>query len=133
MASLRKDIPIEASAEFVWAALRDFGALHKRLVRGFVVDAYMESEASRVVTFFNGVTARELLVTCDDEARRLVYSLVGGRASHYNAAAQVFAEGEKRSRLVWLIDLLPDELAPGIATMMTRGAAAMQETLRQPP
>jgi hypothetical protein len=36
-----------------WAALRDFGALHWRLVRGFVTDTRIDGQ-DRIVTFFNG-------------------------------------------------------------------------------
>ena len=38
MASLRRDVLTEASTEVVWSAIRDIGALHTRLVPGFVVD-----------------------------------------------------------------------------------------------
>ena len=54
--------------------------------------------------------------------------LVDGRASHYNAAVQVFSEGVS-SRVVWTIDLLPDELAPAIDGMMDQAAGVMKKTL----
>jgi hypothetical protein len=82
----------------------------------------------RVVTFFNGLVARERLVTMDDEACRLVYAVVEGRASHYSAAVQVFPEGDG-SRVVWTIDLLPNELAPAIEAMMDQAAGVMKKTL----
>ena len=34
MASLHKDIPLDAHPDDVWSAVRDFGALHTRLVPG---------------------------------------------------------------------------------------------------
>ena len=71
MASIHKDIPIDGYPNDVWAAVRDFGAVHKRLVPGFVLDAHVDGEA-RIVTFANGTVARELLVDCDDARRRLV-------------------------------------------------------------
>jgi hypothetical protein len=129
MASLRKSIDIQASAEHVWSALRDFGAVHLRLAPGFVVDAQMDTPGSRIVTFFDGRTAREVLVTCDDAERRLVYTIVGGRLTHHNATAQVFAKDAGRCRFVWCADLLPDALAPAIDAMMTKGAEAMQRAL----
>jgi hypothetical protein len=129
MASIRKDIHLDTSAEHAWAALRDFGAVHQRLAPGFVVDARLDTPTSRVVTFFDARTARELLVTCDDAARRLVYSIVGGRLTHHNASAQVFAEGDGQCRFVWSADLLPDELAPAIDAMMARGAEVMKQAL----
>ena len=45
--------------------MRDFGALHTRLVPGFVTDTKLDGDA-RIVTFANGTVARELLVDCDD-------------------------------------------------------------------
>ena len=38
MATIQKEIAIERSEKFVWEAIRDVGAIHKRLVPGFVVD-----------------------------------------------------------------------------------------------
>jgi carbon monoxide dehydrogenase subunit G len=128
MASIRTEIPLEVSAEVVWEAVRDIGALHERLVPGFVVDTRLE-EGARVVTFGNGLVARELIVDLDDEARRLVWSARGGRLTHHNASAQVFADGEGRSRLVWIADLLPHELAGDIRAMIDQAAAVMKKTL----
>jgi len=125
MASIRKEIPLDARAEDVWDAVRDIGALHTRLVPGFVTDTKLEPGA-RIVTFANGMVVRELIVDLDDKARRLAWSAVGGRLTHHNASAQVFADGDK-SRLVWTADLLPNELADDIRTMIDHGAAAMQK------
>ena len=61
----------------------------------------LETRGYRVITCFNGLVARERLVTRDDEQCRLVYAVVEGRPSHYNAAVQVLPEGEGRSRVVW--------------------------------
>lgn len=125
MASIRNEIPLAASAEAVWGALRDFGELHRRLVPGFVTDCRIDGDA-RVVTFANGMTARELLVDCDDKTRRLAYAIVGGRATHYGASAQVFEAGPDACRLLWIIDLLPNELAGPIAAMAAQGGEAMK-------
>ena len=128
MASLRKELALAAPAEHVWAALRDFGAVHERLAPGFVTGATMEGDDVRVVTFFNGSSARETRVGCDDTLRRLAYAILGGRAAHYAASAEVRDEGGGR-RFVWTVDVLPDTLAPYIDDMMTRGAAAMKKAL----
>ena len=124
----RNGIALDASAATVWSALRDFGAVHTRLASGFLTKLEMD-QGDRIVTFFNGMVARERLITCDDEDCRLVYSVVEGRASHYNAAVQVFPEGDGRSRLVWTIDLLPNELAPAIGGMMDHATSFMKKTL----
>ncbi len=128
MASIYREIRIDADADAVWDALRDVGAIHRRLAPGFVTDVRLE-EGARVVTFGNGIVARELIVDVDEQARRLVWAVVGGRMTHHNAAAQVFPDGEGRSRFVWMADLLPHELAPSIAAMMDQGLAVIKRTL----
>ena len=130
MASIHQEIAIDAPPERVWDAVRDVGAIHERLAPGFVVDTRLEDGGSaRVVTFGNGMVARELIVDCDDARRRLAWSVVGGRMTHHNASLQVFGEGDGRSRAVWIADLLPHELGPAIAGMIAQGLEAMKKTL----
>jgi len=127
MASIRKEVSINVPPEQVWSALRDVGALHTRLVAGFVTDCHLDGDA-RVVTFANGVVARELIVDISDTDRRVAWAAVGGRMTHHNASAQVFAQGAG-SRVVWIADLLPNEVAPAIAAMIEQGTVAMKTTL----
>ena len=130
MASIRREMLVEARVQDVWDAIRDVGAIHTRLAPGFVVDTRLE-EGARVVTFGNGLVARELIVDVDDKARRLVWAVVGGQLSHHNASLQVFADGEKRSRVVWVADLLPNELAATIGGMIDQGMVVMKKTLER--
>jgi carbon monoxide dehydrogenase subunit G len=128
MASIHREIIVERRPAEVWDAVRDVGAVHDRLAPGFVVATTLE-EGARVVTFANGVVARELIVDCDDAARRLVWSVVGGRMSHHNASLQVAPDGEGRSRITWVADLLPNEVAPVITGMIEQGMQVMKRTL----
>jgi carbon monoxide dehydrogenase subunit G len=130
MASIRREIRIDARPETAWAALRDVGALHRRLVPGFVTSTRLE-EGARVVTFGNGMVARELIVDVDDEARRVAWSVVGSRMTHHNASAQVFPDGAAGCRFMWIADLLPNEVAPSIAAMIDQGIAVIKQTLER--
>lgn len=127
MASIRKEILIAARPEEVWDAIRDVGAIHTRLAKGFVTDTRLEGD-SRLVTFSNGVVVRELIVDIDDGARRLAYAVVEWKARHHHASFQVLADGEG-SRVVWMTDVLPDELRPLVDGLMEQGTAAMKQTL----
>jgi uncharacterized protein YndB with AHSA1/START domain len=127
MASIQKEMYVAASPDHVWAAFRDIGAIDRRLARGFVTDVKLEGD-TRIVTFANGVVARERIIDVDDAKHRLAYSVVEGRPTHHHAAFQVFAEGAG-SRLVWVTDLLPNELKPAIDEMMEHGMRAMKSTL----
>jgi hypothetical protein len=128
MATIRKEISTIARPDDVWAALRDVGALHTRLVPGFVVDTRLEPGA-RIVTFGNGMVVREAIVTIDDHARRVVWSATGGALIHHNGSAQVATDAGGRTTVVWIADLLPDEAAEPIAAMMEQGMAVMKRTL----
>jgi carbon monoxide dehydrogenase subunit G len=130
MASIRKEVRLGARAEEVWDALRDVGNLHRRVCPGFVTDCRMEGDAARIVTFGNGISAKELIVDVDDKARRVAWSAVGGRLSHHNASMQVFAEAAG-CRAVWIADLLPNDLAGAIAGMIDQGLAAMKKNFEK--
>ncbi|MBV9066022.1 MAG: SRPBCC family protein [Methylobacteriaceae bacterium] len=127
MASIHKEMYVAASPDHVWAAFRDVGAVDTRLARGFVTDVKLEGD-TRVVRFANGVVARERIIDMDDARRRLAYSVVEGRPTHHHATFEVFAEGPG-SRVVWITDLLPNELKPAIDDMMEHGMSAMKSTL----
>jgi Polyketide cyclase / dehydrase and lipid transport len=131
MATITKEAVLDADPVVCWDALRDFGALHERLARGFVTDARMIGPRDRQVTFFNGSVVTERLVATDDEAMRVVYTLTEGlpACTFYGASAQIVPEAEGGCRFVWTLDLLPDELEPGLAAMMDRGIEAIGETL----
>jgi carbon monoxide dehydrogenase subunit G len=129
MASIRKDIPIDAPADTVWDAVRDFGAVHQRLNPGFVTDCRLDGN-TRIVTFHNGSVISEEFVDCDDARRRLVYAILGREGiRHYNGSVQVLSDGEARSRIIWIIDVLPNDVAPYIASQMDLAVPAMQKTL----
>lgn len=130
MASIRKEIETSASPEHVWAALRDVGALHTRLVPGFVVDTRLEP-GERIVTFGNGMVIREPIIDINDELRRVAWSAIGGSLTHYNASAQVLVDADNRTRVVWIADFLPSEAAEQINLMMGQGMTVMKATLDQ--
>ena len=128
MASVRIERLIDAPADQVWDAIRDVGALHTRLVPGFVVDTRLE-DGTRIVTFGNGMTAREILVDVDDARRRFAYSVRGETLEHHHATNEVFDAAGGGCRFVWTADLLPDSLAPMFAGMMGQGADVLKATL----
>jgi hypothetical protein len=131
MASIHRDIALEASPERVWSAVRDVGAPHQRLAPGVVVDGHRDGD-HRVVTFATGAVVRELILDIDDDRRRLAYSVVESAldATHHHASMQVLpAAGGGGSRLVWITDVVPDSLAWPITDLMDQCVEAMKRTL----
>jgi hypothetical protein len=124
MASITKRIALDVSAEQVWDVVRDFGAVHRRFAPGFVTDTQLDGD-SRIVTFANGNIVRERLVDCNDTTRRLVYAIRNERLTQHSASFQVFDRGENQSELVWIADVLPNDIAPYIEEQMELGARAI--------
>jgi hypothetical protein len=128
--TIRKEIHIHAESAAVWDAVRDFDNVDKRLVPGFVVEVKAE-DGARYVTFANGAKARELLVSVDDNLRRLVYAIPDGSFTTYSASLQVFPEGKHGCLLVWIVDLLPNSFESYIKTQMDSAAMIMKNTLEK--
>lgn len=129
MATIHREVHIQADPEKVWSALRDVGALHTRLCPGFVIDTKMEGDDVRIVTFGNGRTARELIVSVDEERRRVAWVIPsGGTLIHYNGAAQIFPLAEGGCRFTWTSDVLPNEAASTVQAMIEAGIATIKRT-----
>ncbi len=130
MATIRKDFHLNVRIEDVWDALRDFYAVHERLAPGFVT-ALEKEPGARLITFANGSVAREVLVSIDDDTRRIAYTIPSERLKHHSASAQVTADGKHGCRFIWITDLLPDEMAPYISQQMDAGVTAMKAALER--
>jgi hypothetical protein len=128
MASIRREVHIQASPDQVWDAMRDVGALHARLCPGFVIDTKMEAQDVRLVTFANGRQARELIVSVDDAARRVCWAIVDEPFVHYNGAAHVTPLDDGTCQFTWLSDLLPNELEPTVTAMIEAGIADIKRS-----
>jgi hypothetical protein len=132
MATIIRETIIDVDPRDAWAALTDFGAVHRRLAVGFVTACTLDTPDVRTITFFNGAVAQERLVGVDEGARRLAYTVIesGLNPSHHNAAAQIMSNGNG-TRFVWTTDVLPDALAPTIAGLMDTGMAAIKSALER--
>ena len=130
MATVQRELEINQSRSVIWDAVRDVGAIHRRLVPGFVMECTLEGD-SRLLTFANGMSIRELIVSVDDRTFRHAWSARGEPFTHHNASLQVCAQGDNRSRLVWIADLLPDSLADQVGEMMSQGLSVMKKTLER--
>lgn len=129
MATLHKDIFIAASPEHVWDAVRDIGALHTRLVPGFVENTLVEDDGeARIVTFANGLVLREAILSIDNERRRIAWTAEGGSTTHYNAVLTV-EPSDIGSHVLWTTDFLPNAQREALSSMQGQALAAMKRTL----
>lgn len=129
MASIQQEIWVYAPTEFVWQALRDVGRIHERLVPGFVRYCRLEGDI-RVLRFGNGMRTRELILDVDPARRRVAWSAQGRPFRHHNASVQARAENGG-TRLVWIADVLPNELTPHVGAMIEQALRTMKHTLER--
>jgi len=132
MASIIKQIQIDAPAEAVWDAVADFGGVHRRFAPGFVTNVEL-IEGARMVTFGDGTVAKELFLGSDPAAQRLAYSIESERLAHHSASFQVSEDGPGRCRLTWTVDVLPDTFASYLSERMDAGLAVAKQTLGRVP
>jgi hypothetical protein len=128
MATIRKEFRLGVPGSRAWEAFRDLYAVHTRLAPGFVIDCRRDGD-DRIVTFANGLVARELIVDVDERKRRLAYSARSERLAHHHASFQIFDDGLGGCTVVWLADLLPHAAAGAVGAMMDAGIAAMTKAL----
>lgn len=131
MACIRHEIVIDVSPEDAWDAVRDVGAVHRRLVPGRAAATCLDGD-ERILTFDGGHEIRELILDIDDDMRRLAYAVVAGdrlgRTFHH-ATFEVHAEGSGQTRLVWTTDFLPNRLARAVRPRIAVGAQVTKQTL----
>jgi carbon monoxide dehydrogenase subunit G len=127
---IRHEFTVDAGPDAVWDAFRDVGAVDTRLARGFVTECNLTGDV-RTVTFANGLTVDERIISLDDDVRRLAYSATGGRSEHHHAVIEVHPHGDG-SRVVWTTDVVPDEVGPAIRGMVEAGSRAIAGTLAGP-
>ena len=72
---------------------------------------------------------RELIVSVDERTCRHSWSARGEPLTRHNASVQVFSECQEECRVVWIADLMPNEVADAIAEIIQQGLDAMKQTL----
>ncbi|GAA0899745.1 SRPBCC family protein [Virgisporangium aurantiacum] len=130
MATVRVETVVDRSADEVWDAVADVGAVHRRLLPGRVADARIDGD-TRILTMPDGWRIGELILAVDHDLRRMAYTVVDGQRlplTYHHAAFEVVPEGN-RCRLVWVTDVLPHDQAPAVRARVERGIVEMRQAL----
>jgi uncharacterized protein YndB with AHSA1/START domain len=128
VATVRREIVVDVPIEEVWDAVRDYGALHERLAAGFATATRLEGE-DRIVTFANGAVYRERLISSDDAAYRLAWTIVDGPWTHHNGSVELFVEPNEQTRFVWTTDMLPSDVAVQTEPAIDAAMPLIKQTL----
>lgn len=134
MTTVSRTIEIAASPEHCWDALKDFGAIHQRLAAGFIISTNLIANDVREITFATGVVLKERLVGIDDNEMRFAYTVIEDPVgiTHHNGSVQIIHGADPtRCNMVWITDVLPDELGEIVGALMDAALAAIKQTLEE--
>jgi hypothetical protein len=129
VASIIKQVELEAPADTAWAMLRKVGEADK-LFAGVLTSCRLDGDV-RTVRFAEGMEVKERIINLDETNRRVAYSVIEGPFSHHHASMQIEPNGEGKSRFVWVSDFLPDEAEPMVGGLVDQGAAALKKTVEK--
>ena len=128
MASINHEVAVAVDVEAAWAALRRVGRAHE-LFAPVLVGGQLDGD-TRIVTFANGMVAREHILDVDDQRKRVAYTVLDGPGlTFHHASMEVVEDGPGRSRFRWVTDFLPKEASEVLSPLIEQGAEALKANL----
>lgn len=129
MATIHREFDVEASADAAWAALRDVRRINELIT--FLGEVTVDGDR-RTCELGDQGTLDELIVSVDDERRRLAYSIRQSPFgfTHHHASMQVEPNGGGGARFIWTSDVKPDATAPALAEAVDGAVESLRATLR---
>lgn len=112
MATIRRELRIEAPAEQVWPLVGDPGRIHEWFPG--IVDCRVEADGDttvRHVTLASGLTLAEEVLTVDPLLRRFQYRITGGIFREHLGTVDVIDLGDGTCLGVYSTDARPDVMA----------------------
>ena len=114
---------VRASAEQIWAVIRDFKTLaeNNAAIESCVVDGEGEGATRTLVT--GGVTVKERLDALDDNSMTLTYSIVEGDLpiTDYQAQVTIEKQSDESSIVHWQGQCEPAGIDEATAKTLVRG------------
>ena len=128
MATITRELLIDASPDAVWERMSDVGALNQLI--DFVGDVTLDSDR-RYCDLGGEGELDELIGSVDPDRKRFVYSIRKSPFGfeHHSASWQAFADDDGGTRLVWVTDFKPDAAAPALEHVIYQGAASIERAL----
>jgi hypothetical protein len=128
MTMIRRTFTVAATPDEVWDVFRDVGAVHTRLAPGFVIDTLLLAPDKRRVTFANGAIVTEKIVSIEDDARRLAYTILERVGEHHHASFEVLPHDDG-AMVVWTTDVMRGPVAETFRATMVAAVPVITAAL----
>ena len=127
MASIVKQIDVNADASRAWARIADTGSVDTLVS---MITACRLDGDTRYCTLADGSELVEQVIAVDADHMRLAYRISGGPIPfEFHAGSMQVREHGMGSRLTWTFDFKPDGLSEMIAPMLDAAAQSIQSAL----
>jgi carbon monoxide dehydrogenase subunit G len=113
MGTATAEIDIAKPADQVWAVIGDFGGIGSWMPG---IDSCRVEGENRILETM-GMTITERLVSKDDAARALTYSIADGAPVESHEAVITVVPTGDTSHVTWVVDAKPDEMADLMVTI----------------
>jgi hypothetical protein len=129
MATIHREFEIDAAPEKAWAALRDVGRINTLIA--FLGEVKVEGDR-RTCELGDQGRLDELIVSVDDERRRIAYAILDSpfNLEHHHASMQVVPNDGSGARFIWTTDVKPDGAVPDLSVAIDGAVGSLKETLR---
>jgi carbon monoxide dehydrogenase subunit G len=130
VATIYREFDVEAPVHKVWEAISDVGAVNKLIT--FLGEVTLVGDR-RTCELGDMGKLEELIVTVDEENRRVAYSIRESPFNmlHHSASMQTFPNGNDGSKFVWITDVYPDEAAgPQLVDAVDASVESIKAALR---
>jgi len=124
MAEGAVDVTVHAAPDAVWAKVGDFGGL-REFFPG--IESFRLEGEDRIIGMF-GMEIRERLLSRDEAARTISYSVVGGVPIERHVATITVAPEGDVSKVTWAYDVEPAEMVPVFGDTYRGALAALEAT-----
>jgi hypothetical protein len=130
MTSIIREFAIGADPEKAWAALSNVGAVNELIT--FLGPVTLDGDVRKVDMGEYGVI-EELIVSVDDDLRRVAYSVQKSPwdLAHHHSTMQILPPGDGADGAVmsWVVDLLPESAADEFASGLDGAVEAIKQSL----
>jgi carbon monoxide dehydrogenase subunit G len=125
MAAGEVDVTVAAAPDAAWKIVGDFGGLAEFFPG---IESFRLEGEDRIIGMF-GMEIRERLLSRDEDARTITYSVIEGvPIDSHMATITVEPDGEG-SKVTWAYDVTPDEMAPIFGDTYKAALAQLENTL----
>jgi carbon monoxide dehydrogenase subunit G len=125
MAAGEVDVTVAAAPEAAWKVVGDFGGLGDFFPG---IESFRLEGDDRIIGMF-GMEIRERLLSRDEDARTISYSVVEGvPIDSHKATITVEPDGEG-SKVTWAYEVTPDEMAPIFGDTYKAALAQLENSL----